>query len=939
MKSKIETITKTTQAPLDKEALNHASSLSESELLKKICPRSNGTCPHKQTGCTNMCTSAVSCDCSAGGCGSAIFNPELYDDEHHMSTKDTITSFQLSDYMGLMPQEQFISELEPKSIPSSELYNDNVEDTLHYLNLNQAFAITERLTERSNLTFELSDEAKKVNKAIHQTADTQVFTDYVASLKNNTLASKNTTNYIYQGHISDFDSGKTSSASQHLAQELAHTQHQIEGIKYENAHDNTLIVQAHTAIIAPASSEAMQAQGGIENASAGARRFNELMAKRSKIYSIPKHEHSYHDKNGAYLKDHNSAHEQELSAEHLTQSVLNDHAYKQSLKEANKVRSHAQKHIRAQAQANHQALAKAHDLSTNKVKLEQRAVNDAVSATDYAFHSVDSGVISNGDQASASSTLEVAESQLLAQIRGTNLCASPLTESLRNQEPDPNYDQARRVFDEAQMAYHEYAAPSLKDITKTHNDEALKENLLNLEHSIHVLMNIIGCGVFIQSIGPNHERRLLWANKGLFDLMGYDPDYIMSLDGADFADRFLHPDDVDNFFNSFTNSETAQSLSVVYRAKHGKTGQYLWCSVKSAYLGRSGDNNLYMCLLNDITRERRLKDRMARWIRKNELLSEACQELIFEYDQNEDRLERFGNYQHYVPSVKPLQENYLQFFKNSDFIHPDDRELYESIFTDRTIADGKSRRTVKFRLRPTNSTEYQWHVCSIIGYTEETTGHIMIIGKLYSIHNYEAKIAMLNKENKLDPMTKLLNKTTMEHSVASALSEGQDIGQHQAMLMIDIDDFKKVNDTHGHAFGDEVILMVAKCLKNAFRSSDLVGRMGGDEFMVMLQNVSVEQAISLANIYQQIIKEEAQKLSIPYPVSSSVGIAFAPENGSTYENLFEIADQALYLTKQTLKGQVSCNIDGETKIVSNMPNVLHNSQQRLASLMRKIDAQ
>ena len=70
-----------------------------------------------------------------------------------------------------------------------------------------------------------------------------------------------------------------------------------------------------------------------------------------------------------------------------------------------------------------------------------------------------------------------------------------------------------------------------------------------------------------------------------------------------------------------------------------------------------------------------------------------------------------------------------------------------------------------------------------------------------------------------------------------------------------------------------------------------------------------------------------------------MNLAFAPENGSTYEKLFEIADQALYITKQTLKGQVSCNVDGETKIVSNMPNVLHNSQQRLASLMRKIDAQ
>lgn len=532
-------------------------------------------------------------------------------------------------------------------------------------------------------------------------------------------------------------------------------------------------------------------------------------------------------------------------------------------------------------------------------------------------------------------SLALSQSELLERIQGHNLCASPLSERINSRQPDLRRDSTLSVFDEAKNNSAEFIDPSLLALKE---DQNLKENLLNLEHSIHVLMNIIGCGVYIQSIGPNHERRLLWANKGLFELMGYEPEYIMSLSGEDFAQNFLHPDDVDKFFTTFkAENDSDQCVSIVYRVKQGKTGQYMWCSVKSAYLGRNGDHSLYMCMLNDITRERRLKDRMARWIRKNELLSEACQELIFEYDQNADHVERFGNYLQFVPSGKSSQDNYLDYLAEQDFVHPEDRELFASIFTDNSIADGKSRRTIKFRMRPYGTNEYLWHVASIIGYTEETTGHVMIIGKINSIHHYESQIAKLNKENQLDPMTKLLNKTTMEDIVKQTILDNPE--SNNAILMIDIDNFKKVNDTHGHAFGDEVIMMIARCLKNAFRSSDSVGRMGGDEFMVMLKDVSCEQAISLANIYQKVIQEESDKLSRPFPITSSVGIAFFPEGGNTYEEVYHKADMALYEVKQHHKGQVACFKDNQATLVSHMPTVLRNTEQRIASLARKVEQQ
>lgn len=118
-----------------------------------------------------------------------------------------------------------------------------------------------------------------------------------------------------------------------------------------------------------------------------------------------------------------------------------------------------------------------------------------------------------------------------------------------------------------------------------------------------------------------------------------------------------------------------------------------------------------------------------------------------------------------------------------------------------------------------------------------------------------------------------------------------------AFLMLDIDKFKEINDTYGHYNGDELLMQVGMRLKKHFRSDDIVGRIGGDEFVVFMKNVgSREHAVNRVEELLRMIREirvEETDLSI----TSSMGLAFSPEHGKTYLELYKAADAALYQQK------------------------------------------
>lgn len=151
-------------------------------------------------------------------------------------------------------------------------------------------------------------------------------------------------------------------------------------------------------------------------------------------------------------------------------------------------------------------------------------------------------------------------------------------------------------------------------------------------------------------------------------------------------------------------------------------------------------------------------------------------------------------------------------------------------------------------------------------------------------------------KSQIDEMTHLFNKITTEKMVTSVLSEFSQ--KKQALIVVDIDNFKSVNDILGHKVGDHIICVVAGVLSSLFRNIDIIGRIGGDEFVVLMRNVPDYNVVTKKAAQLIDLFENKEGLSIPENISVSVGIAFSDDNDRTFSDLFSKSDQALYMSKK-----------------------------------------
>ena len=149
-----------------------------------------------------------------------------------------------------------------------------------------------------------------------------------------------------------------------------------------------------------------------------------------------------------------------------------------------------------------------------------------------------------------------------------------------------------------------------------------------------------------------------------------------------------------------------------------------------------------------------------------------------------------------------------------------------------------------------------------------------------------------------DPLTGLLNKESTARSITDWLNEERCKG-FQVLLMVDLDHFKEINDTYGHATGDLVLKKAAQVLRGVFRETDIVGRVGGDEFMVFLKNVGNPEVVQrlMSTLNSRIRAVTVDDLP-EETLSCSIGAAFYPRHGKDFTLLYENADRALYEAKR-----------------------------------------
>jgi diguanylate cyclase (GGDEF)-like protein len=141
----------------------------------------------------------------------------------------------------------------------------------------------------------------------------------------------------------------------------------------------------------------------------------------------------------------------------------------------------------------------------------------------------------------------------------------------------------------------------------------------------------------------------------------------------------------------------------------------------------------------------------------------------------------------------------------------------------------------------------------------------------------------------------------MERELARCQRESQPL----SLLVMDIDHFKRINDEHGHPAGDEVLRQVAQMLSAQARSSDVVCRYGGEEYLVLLPNMTARTALVRAEQY----RSQLQSMAIPFNgdalhVTLSIGMASYPKHGHTVHDLIRLADAALYQAKQAGRNRV-----------------------------------
>ena len=187
-----------------------------------------------------------------------------------------------------------------------------------------------------------------------------------------------------------------------------------------------------------------------------------------------------------------------------------------------------------------------------------------------------------------------------------------------------------------------------------------------------------------------------------------------------------------------------------------------------------------------------------------------------------------------------------------------------------------------------------------------------IIALINNVTDYQLLKMELEKRAKADALTGLLNKSAAQDLIHMMMANYRKEGDRSALLMIDVDHFKDINDTFGHPEGDHALAELGRIIKNNCRAADVAGRFGGDEFVIFMRNiVAPENACQMAERLQDQVSTAFAGTVLDGKVSLSIGIALSPEHGLRFVDLFNAADAALYQVKRRGRGSYKIHGSGD----------------------------
>lgn len=247
----------------------------------------------------------------------------------------------------------------------------------------------------------------------------------------------------------------------------------------------------------------------------------------------------------------------------------------------------------------------------------------------------------------------------------------------------------------------------------------------------------------------------------------------------------------------------------------------------------------------------------------------------------------------------------LNSYMGARYINPDGSLRAGTLMVKDVIQSGLQEDIpyLQFEYRIRWGSKIHWETASIMSMERRNGVPITVLFAIQDVTAMKERERKLEKWAATDGLTMFLNKTATNQAIDAALK--QDPLSQFAFFMFDIDHFKEANDQFGHAFGDKVIIQFADTIRRCFRSSDLLGRVGGDEFAVLAKTPDPTWARERAKLLSESLDQVIVDGDSRWHMTASIGVAFAPDNGTTYQELYQHADQILYVVKRGGRGSYS----------------------------------
>ena len=411
---------------------------------------------------------------------------------------------------------------------------------------------------------------------------------------------------------------------------------------------------------------------------------------------------------------------------------------------------------------------------------------------------------------------------------------------------------------------------------------------LSIENFGSMIDNIIAGICFFEY--EDGEMRPIFVNEGFFRMLGYS-----RVQGMKFLDKVelsIIPDDLPTYRQAIRDVLKDDGVvDTEFRTVTG-SGNLRWLHARGNLYAREGRKYTIVTVIEDVTERKNVEEELRRQAERLHILSEAEGEKIIDYNAKTDVMIIRTN-DEYGMAQDEIHSRYMQRF-NAGMIYKEDVAYYKAVLE--SLLKSPKHDTIEFRIKRFDEdyTWYQANLTSLLG----AEGYVTrIVGRMININDRKLKEMELLLRAEKDALTGIYNQGATEQLIHNAIQDGNE-NSLSALMIIDLDNFKEANDLLGHANGDELLEKTADILKEMFKGGDVIGRIGGDEFLVYMRNMeTISDADEMAGNIVKSVRYDLDFEGQPIRVTCSVGVAVYPYHGKTYEELFEKADRAVYTVK------------------------------------------